>query len=129
MMVNSYVILSSTIASADFACDVQLEVKLATQKRDRDSTYVGDRPNFGRRNYDQGGRGGGNFNNNGAYNNGPNDMGGMGMGNMSNMGGGMGGMGGMGMGGQGGQGAFDPYAMAQFFKQVYHAVISFRCDR
>ncbi|KAL7007319.1 hypothetical protein EMMF5_003158 [Cystobasidiomycetes sp. EMM_F5] len=95
-----------------------LEVKLATQKRDRDSTYVGDRPNFGRRNYDQGGRGGGNFNNNGAYNNGPNDMGGMGMGNMSNMGGGMGGMGGMGMGGQGGQGAFDPYAMAQFFKQM-----------
>ena len=98
---------------------MQLEVKLATQKRSREDTYVGDRPYSRRPMQNEGG-----------------GMGmGMGMGNMG-MGGGAGGMnnvGGMnnmagmgnmgGMGGMGGQqqpGGFDPFAMAQFFKQVSH---------
>ena len=102
----------------------QLEVKLATQKTQGQSTYVGDRPNRGQRNFNQGN----NFQNQdggmGGYGGGfNNNMGGMGMNNMGAMGGmnamgGMGGMGNMGNMGMGNQGGFDPMAMAQFFKQV-----------
>lgn len=101
-----------------------LEVKLATQKTQGQSTYVGDRPNRGQRNFNQGN----NFQNQdggmGGYGGGfNNNMGGMGMNNMGAMGGmnamgGMGGMGNMGNMGMGNQGGFDPMAMAQFFKQM-----------
>jgi hypothetical protein len=101
---------------------------MATQKTRNQDTYVGDRPNrnrdFGHRGPQQGMGGGGMQgggmmgNNNNMGGGMSNNMGGMNpMGNM-NMGGGGNMMGGMGGGGGGGQAAFDPMAMAQFFKQV-----------
>jgi hypothetical protein len=105
---------------------------MATQKRNREDTYVGDRPLHRRQQFDNRNDGpmGGNHMMMGNQMGG-NNMGGMNMGGGGGMGGmgmnmpgaGMGNMGGMGMqggmqGGMGQQGGFDPFAMAQFFKQV-----------
>lgn len=106
-----------TVLSQQHEWDGQeLEVKIATVKRPNQDTYVGDRPLHRRQGYNnQGGMGGGGYNGGGGGNYGNSNGGGFGGGN--NMMGGGNNMGMMG-GGNGQAAGFDPFAMAQFFKQM-----------